>query len=72
MRFVGASVRVETPLWWLKARATNPNSVCLTKRSYGSCSICAGFLRHEDEKLAAAQVRRVIAALDEKCRDVEF
>jgi len=31
-----------------------------------------GFLRREDEKLEAAQVRRIIAALDEKCRDVEF
>ena len=32
----------------------------------------AGFLRREDEKLEAAQVRRINAALDEKCRDVEF
>ncbi|MGA3143780.1 MAG: nuclease-related domain-containing protein [Verrucomicrobiota bacterium] len=32
----------------------------------------AGFLRREDEKLEAAQVRRIIAALDEKCRDMEF
>jgi hypothetical protein len=31
-----------------------------------------GFLRREDEKLESAQVRRIIAALDEKCRDVEF
>jgi REP element-mobilizing transposase RayT len=30
------------------------------------------FLRREDEKLEPAQVRRIIAALDEKCRDVEF
>ena len=32
----------------------------------------ASFLRWEDEKLEAAQVRRIIAALDEKCRDLEF
>jgi len=31
-----------------------------------------GFLRREDEKLEAAQVRRIIVALDEKCHDVEF
>jgi hypothetical protein len=31
-----------------------------------------GFLRRADEKLEAGQVRRIIAALDEKCRDVEF
>jgi hypothetical protein len=30
------------------------------------------FLRREAEKLGAAQVRRIITALDEKCRDVEF
>jgi uncharacterized membrane protein len=32
----------------------------------------AGFLRREDEKLEAAQVRRIIAALDEKCRNDYF
>ena len=32
----------------------------------------AGFLRREDEKLEAAQVRRIIAALYEKWRNVEF
>jgi len=26
----------------------------------------------KDEKLEATQVQRIIAALDEKCRDVEF
>ncbi|MGA3143776.1 MAG: hypothetical protein ABSF10_12270 [Verrucomicrobiota bacterium] len=29
----------------------------------------AEFLSREDEKLEAAQVRRIIAALDEKCRE---
>jgi hypothetical protein len=32
----------------------------------------AGFLRREDEKLEPAQVRRIITALDEKCRTLEF
>lgn len=32
----------------------------------------AGYLRREGEKIAPAQVRRIVAALDEKCRDVEF
>ena len=32
----------------------------------------AGFLRRENEKLETAQVRRIVNALDEKCRDVEF
>ena len=32
----------------------------------------AGFLRRQDENLNPAQVRRITAALDEKCRDVEF
>lgn len=31
-----------------------------------------GFLRRQPEKIAPAQVRRIITALDEKCRDVEF
>ena len=31
-----------------------------------------GFLRRQDEKLEPAQVRRIITALEEKCRDVEF
>ena len=30
------------------------------------------FLQEQDEKIEPAQVRRIIAALDEKCRDVEF
>ena len=30
------------------------------------------FLQGQDEKIEPAQVRRIIAALDEKCRDVEF
>ena len=32
----------------------------------------AGYLRRQAEKLEPAQVRRIITALDEKCRDVEF
>jgi hypothetical protein len=31
-----------------------------------------GYLRGQSEKIVPAQVRRIITALDEKCRDVEF
>lgn len=31
-----------------------------------------GFLQRQDETIAATQVKRIITALDEKCRDVEF
>ena len=31
-----------------------------------------GYLRGQGQKIAPAQVRRIITALDEKCRDVEF
>jgi len=31
-----------------------------------------GYLQRENEKIEAAQVRRIIAVLDEKCRDMEF
>lgn len=31
-----------------------------------------GFLQRQTEAMAVAQVKRIIAALDEKCRDVEF
>ena len=31
-----------------------------------------GYLRSQPEVLSAAQVRRIITTLDEKCRDVEF
>jgi hypothetical protein len=31
-----------------------------------------GYLRKQEEKIPPAQLRRIITALDEKCRDVEF
>ncbi len=31
-----------------------------------------GFLRGQPERIEAPQVKRIITALDEKCRDVEF
>jgi hypothetical protein len=30
------------------------------------------FLQRQGEKIEPAQVRRIITALDEKCRDLEF
>lgn len=31
-----------------------------------------GYLQRQDETIAPAQVKRIIAALEEKCRDMEF
>jgi hypothetical protein len=31
-----------------------------------------GFLQRQDEKIEPAQARRIVTALEEKCRDVEF
>ena len=41
-------------------------------RSKKSRSIRLGFLRRQDENLDPAQVRRLITALDEKCRTLDF
>jgi hypothetical protein len=32
----------------------------------------AGFLRRQNERIQPSQVRRIMAALEDKCRDVEF
>jgi hypothetical protein len=32
----------------------------------------SGFLERQTEKLAPSQVRRIVTALDEKCRDLDF
>jgi len=32
----------------------------------------AGFLRNQRERIQSLQVQCIIAALDDKCRDVEF
>jgi hypothetical protein len=55
----------------LKSRPKQKNS-CDRRVTRFPATYLTGFLRREAEKLEAAQVRRIIAALDEKCRDVEF
>ncbi len=57
---------VVLPGWFVEQGKGNFNVKAM------NAAYLAGFLRREDEKLEAAQVRRIIAALDEKCRDVEF
>jgi len=57
---------VVLPGWFIEQGKGNFNVKVM------NAAYLAGFLRREDEKLEAAQVRRIIAALDEKCRDVEF
>jgi hypothetical protein len=57
---------VVLPGWFVEQGKGNFNVKAM------NAAFLTGFLRREDEKLAAAQVRRIIAALDEKCRDVEF
>jgi len=57
---------VVLPGWYVEQGKGNFNVKAM------NAAFLAGFLRREDEKMAAAQVRRIITALDEKCRDVEF
>jgi len=54
------------PGWYVEQGKGNFNVKAM------NAAYLAGFLRREDEKLKAAQVRRIITALDEKCRDMEF
>jgi hypothetical protein len=56
---------VVVPGWYVETEGNFPVKVM-------NASYLAGYLRGQSEKIAAAQVRRIIAVLDEKCRDVEF
>jgi hypothetical protein len=56
---------VVIPGWFVKANGDF--SVKVMNAGY-----LAGYLRREADKIQPAQVRRIISALDEKCRDVEF
>ena len=58
---------VVLPGWYVKISAKGNFRVNVVNANY-----LPGFLRRQDEKIAPAQVRRIITALDEKCRDVEF
>ena len=63
---VAVQALVVLPGWWVEQGKGNFNVKAM------NAPYLAGFLPPEDEKLAAVQVRRIICALDEKCRDVEF
>ena len=56
---------VVVPGWYVETKGAFPVKVM-------NATYLARYLRGQSEKLAPAQARRIIAALDEKCRDVEF
>lgn len=67
----GEPVRVEPlvvlPGWYVKfAEKGNP-----LVKAMNAIYLC-GYLRSQAEKIEPSQVRRIVTALDEKCRDVEF
>jgi hypothetical protein len=67
----GEPVRVEPvvvlPGWYVRFSEKGNFPVKVMNTSY-----LTKFLRGQTESIEAAQVRRIITALDEKCRDVEF
>ncbi|HTV48764.1 MAG TPA: nuclease-related domain-containing protein [Phycisphaerae bacterium] len=67
----GESVRVEAlvilPGWFVRNSEKGNFPVQVMNAKY-----LIQFLRGQDSKIESAQVRRIITALDEKCRDVEF
>lgn len=58
---------VVLPGWYVKNSEKGNFRVNVMNANY-----LPGFLRRQGEKIDPAQVRRIITALDEKCRDVEF
>jgi hypothetical protein len=67
----GEPVRVEPlvvlPGWFVRIAEKGNFPVKVMNANY-----LPGFLRRQDEKIEPAQARRIITALDEKCRDVDF
>lgn len=65
----GEAVSVESlvvlPGWFVQNSGDFPVKAMNTK-------YLAGYLRNRGETVNPSQVRRIIAALDEKCRDIEF
>jgi hypothetical protein len=55
------------PGWYVQNSEKGNSPVKVMNTTY-----LPGFLRRQPEKLEPAQVRRIITALDDKCRDVEF
>ncbi len=62
---VAVEAVVALPGWFVEAKGIFPIKVM-------NASYLAGHLRRQGEKIEPAQVRRIAAALDEKCRDLEF
>jgi hypothetical protein len=63
---VSIQALIVLPGWFVEQGKGNFNVKAM------NAAYLAGFLRREDEKLEPAQVRRIINALDEKCRTLEF
>ncbi len=67
----GEPVRVEPlvilPGWFVKITAKGNSAVKVMNANY-----LVKFLQGQNEIVAPSQVRRIITALDEKCRDLEF
>lgn len=67
----GESVSVEAlvvlPGWFVEAMNAK-----VAKTKVMNTTYLSGFLARQTEKLAPSQVRRIITALDEKCRDLNF
>ena len=65
----GEAVTVEpllvVPGWYVERKGNFPVKAINT-------SYLARYLRGRNDRIQPAQVRRIVAALDEKCRDVEF
>ena len=58
---------VVLPGWFVKKSERGNSRVNVLNANY-----LPGLLERQAEKLKPAQVRRIITALDDKCRDVEF
>jgi hypothetical protein len=56
---------VVLPGWYVETKGNFPVKVM-------NATYLAGYLRGQSEKIEPAQVRRIIVAVDDKCRDVEF
>lgn len=62
---VAVEAVVAIPGWYVETRGNFPVKVM-------NASYLAKYLRGQGTKFNAAQVQRIVAALDDKCRDVEF
>jgi len=63
---VSIQALIVLPGWFVEQGKGNFNVKAL------NAAYLAGFLRRQEENLDPAQVRRIITALDEKCRTLDF